>query len=183
MATVLASNIIGRARTIFQDDTAVRWPDAECLGWLNDGQREIVISRPEANVVNAMMTMVAGTKQTIPAIGVQLIDVIRNMTGVGNATPGGVVRLIDREVLDSTIPTWHSDLAAASGEVKHYVFDGRDPKTFYVYPQSSGVTGVEIVYSASPTDVVGAGAGGILNGTEVISLVDIYVNALLDYSL
>jgi len=183
MATVLASNIIGRARTIFQDDTAVRWPDAECLGWLNDGQREIVILRPEANVVNATMALVAGTKQTIPAIGVQLIDVVRNMTGVGNATAGGVVRLVDREVLDSTIPTWHSDPAAANGEVQHYIFDGRDPKTFYVYPQASGTNGVEIIYSASPTDVVGAGVGGVLNGTEVITLDGIYANALLDYIL
>jgi len=176
MGTILASDIVNRARKIIQDDTGIRWPDAECLDWLNDGQREIVLLRPEANVVNATVALIAGTKQTIPATGIQLLDIVRNMVGAGMLTPGRVIRLVDREVLDSTIPAWHSDAAAANGEVQHYIFDGRDPKTFYVYPQAPAVpNGLEIVYSASPTDVATvAGA---------IAIDDIYANALLDYIL
>jgi len=175
MGTIFASSIISSARNVFHDSTGVRWPDSECLEWLNNGQRAIVNLRPEASVLNETMVLVAGTKQTIPASGIQLIDVIRNMVGAGQLTPGGVIRLVDREVIDSTVPTWHSDTAAANGEVQHYVFDGRDPKTFYVYPQSAGVNGVELIYSVSPADVAAVG--------NVITLDDIYSNALLDYIL
>jgi len=176
MGTKLASDIITRARTIFQDDTGTRWVDAEELNWLNDGQREIVLLRPEANVVNETMLLALGTKQSIPALGIKLIDVTRNMVGVGQTTAGKVIRLIKREVLDSTIPTWHSDAANAVGEVDHFLFDHRDPKSFYVYPQPPATpNGIEIIYSASPADVTLV--------TNPITLDDIYANAILDYML
>lgn len=176
MGTKLASEIIARARHIFQDDTGTRWTNAEELNWLNDGQREIVLLRPEASVINETMALVAGTKQTIPALGIKLIDAVRNMTGIGNATPSKVVRIINREVLDSTIPTWHSDPANATGEVDHYLFDHRDPKVFYVYPQPPATpSGIEIIYSSSPADVAAT--------TNAITLDDVYANALLDYML
>jgi len=176
MGTLTADAIILKARRIFQDDTGVRWQDAEELDWLNDGQREIVLIRPDANVVNATVLLSVGTKQTIPAAGVTLIDVVRNMVGAGQATAGKVVRLVDREVLDATNPDWHSQAASANGEVDHYVFDKRDPKTFYVYPQPPATpNGIELVYSAAP-DVV-----AFVNDT--IKIDDIYANALLDYML
>lgn len=176
MGTITAQSIITRARKLFHDDTGVRWPDQECLDWLNDGQREIVLLKPNAYSVNAVVQLVPGTKQSIPQTGIQLIDIVRNMTGVAPnfTTPGKVVRLVDREVLDSTIPTWHSSPAAADGQVDHYVFDGRDPKTFYVYPQAPATpNAVEMIYSAAPANVA------TITGT--ITLDDIYANALLDY--
>ncbi len=176
MGTILASAIIGKAAIITQDNIAnVRWPQSELLGWLNDGQREIVVLKPSASVTNVAVQLTANaTKQSIPAAGVQLIDVTRNM-GSNGATPGNAIRLISREVLDAQVSDWHG-AANAGGDIKHYVFDPRDPKTFYVYPKAPATPWyVEIVYSSAPADCASV--------TSAITVDDIYSNALVNYIL
>lgn len=174
MATIQVNNLVSRAATLIQDATNIRWPTTELIDWLNDGQREIVLLKPQASVKNESVQLTTGsTKQSIPAAGVMLIDVARNM-GAAGSTPGDAIRVTSREVLDAQKPTWHSD-ANTDGKIKHYMFDPRDPKTFYVYPKAPATAWyVELIYSASPTD---CSAGG------VIQIDDIYANALLDYIL
>lgn len=49
MGTIIARTVIEKVQTILQDKTGVRWPaEDELLGWLNDGQREVVIFKPNA---------------------------------------------------------------------------------------------------------------------------------------
>jgi hypothetical protein len=176
MATIQVDDLIDRAATIAQDQTGIRWPDAEWLNWLNDAQREVVLLKPQASVVNNAVQLSVGTKQTIPSDGVMLIDVVRNM-GNNGTTPGRSIRITSREVLDAQIPDWHT-AANAAGAIVHYMFDPRDPKTFYVYPPAIAVGDgshyVELVYSASPTDCT---IGG------VIQIDDIYANSLLNLML
>lgn len=148
MATVIAQDIVDRAQIILQDTTAVRWPTLELIDWLNDGQREIALLRPEAFSTNTSMQLAAGTKQSLPSAGIRLLDVIRNM-GTDGSTAGNAIRLVDREVLDAQIVGWHA--ATATAVVKHYIYDGRDPRKFYVYPPSLGTTYIEIIYSSSPS--------------------------------
>lgn len=173
MATVTVASVISKVQTILQDTTGIRWPDLELLGWINDGQREIVLYKPNAFVKNTAVKLTAGTKQTLPADGVQLIDVVRNM-GTSGGSPGRAIRITMREILDSQVPGWHS--GTTDLEVKHYMYTVLDPKTFYVYPPQPSATQnyVEIVYGAAPTDC-------IIGGT--ITLDDIYQTILLDYSL
>lgn len=173
MSTITAQSVVDKVQVILQDTTGVRWPDSELLDWLNDGQREIVLYKPNAFIKNLAVRMAAGTKQSLPADGVQLIDVVRNM-GTNGTTPGRAVRITMREVLDSQIPDWHSE--TPSSVVKHYVYSLLDPKNFYVYPPqpAAGQGHLEIVYGASPTDTT-------LVGT--ITLDDIYQNVLVDYIL
>lgn len=171
MATVTVSSVIDKAQTILQDTTGIRWPDDELLGWLNDGQREIVLYKPNAFVRNTSVRMTTGTKQGLPADGVQLIDVVRNM-GINGSTPGRAVRITIREILDSQIPNWHTE--TAQNEVKHYMYSVLDPKNFYVYPPNTGNGYVELIYGAAPTDAT-------LNST--ITLDDIYQTILMDYIL
>lgn len=174
MATTQVNSIISRAATLIQDATNVRWPTTELLDWLNDGQREVVLHKPEASVKNMAVALATGaSKQSLPADGILLVDVTRNM-GAAGSTPGNAIRLTTREVLDSQRPTWHSD-ANAVGYIQHFMYDARDPKNFYVYPKAPATAWyIEMVYSAAPTD---ATLGG------VISIDDIYANALLDYVL
>ena len=174
MATITGTNIVDRAAIVLQDTTGVRWPQTEeLLLWLNDGQREVVLRKPDAYAQNVVVQLVAGTKQSIPATGIQLLDVIRNM-GTGGATPGRAITRIDREILDEQRPNWHSETASA--ETKHYMFDPRDPKHFYVYPPQHATAGqVEEVYASSPTDLSALG--------DTITLDDIYSGVLLDYIL
>lgn len=173
MATVTVSSVIYKVQTILQDTTGIRWPDTELLGWINDGQREIVLYKPNAFVKNTAVKLESGTKQTLPADGVQLIDVVRNM-GSSGGTAGRAIRITMREILDSQVPGWHA--SAANVEVKHYMYTMLDPKTFYVYPPqpTTGQNFVEIIYGAAPTECA-------LTGT--ITLDDIYQTILVDYCL
>lgn len=169
MATITAQSIVDKAGVVLQDTTNTRWPESELLGWLNDGQREVVLMKPDAYPQTEDVTLVEGTKQSIPAAGLQLIDVVRN-----NGTSKRAVRYIDRSILDEQLPSWHSSTADA--EVQHFTFDERNPKQFYVYPPqpSSGFGTLEIVYSKAPTNIL---------ITDTITIDDVYANALLDYIL
>lgn len=173
MAIITVASVISKAQTILQDVTGIRWVADELLGWLNDGQREIVLYKPNAFVRNTSVRLVGGTKQSLPADGVQLVDVVRNMGQNGN-TPGRAIRITMREILDSQVPDWHA--ASPDPQVKHYMFTPLDPKNYYVYPPqpAAGQNYVELIYGASPTDAT-------LNST--ITLDDIYQNVLLDYIL
>lgn len=171
MATVTVASVIDKTQVILQDTTGIRWPDEELLGWLNDGQREIVLYKPNTFVRNTSVRLTTGTKQGLPADGVQLIDVVRNM-GTNGSTAGRAIRITMREILDSQIPNWHTE--AAQNEVKHYMYSMLDPKNFYVYPPNTGNGFVELVYGAAPTDAT-------LNST--ITLDDIYQTILVDYIL
>ena len=170
MGTIATASIVTNAQTILQDTLSVRWPGDELTRWLNDGQREVVLLKPEASTANESVALVTGTKQTIPPAGVSLIRVIRNMGGSPGTTPGKIVRLVNREVMDAQSPDWHTD--AALTYVKLYFYDPLDPRTYYVYPQAPAGIYVEIAYSKAPADA----------GTT-ITLDDIYANALLDYVL
>lgn len=177
-----ASPIIQRAVQILQDVTSVRWPLDELVRWLNDGQREIVLYRPDSNPKVATGTLAAGTRQDLTAItGVsalfpaKLMDIVRNMASSSNK---GSVRLCAREILDSQVPGWH----AMPGNLNtvHYTFDERDPCAFYVYPPALGTTQLEIVFSAYPVDIA-APVDSVVVGS--IGIKDIFANALLDYIL
>jgi len=169
MATLTAQNLIDRVKIILQDTTSVRWAESELLTWLNDGQREVVLLKPDAYVKNQSLLLVSGTKQAIPSDGVMVVDVVRNMSTNGT-TAGASIRIVSREILDSQVSSWHVDTASTT--VKHYVFDPRDPKRFYVYPKSDGTNYVELIYSAAPADILIA---------ATLTLDDIYANALIDY--
>jgi len=161
MATYTVTNLLNRASTLLQDPTNIRWPQAELVDWLNDGQREIAAFKPNAFVKNESFTLAAGSKQVLPAAGISLVDVPRNSNG-------NAIRVVSREILDAQIPDWHTKTGTA---VKHYTYTAHDPKTFYVYPAVSGGS-VDIIYVSAPTD---ASIGGN------ITLDDIYAAALLNY--
>lgn len=168
---MLASDIISRARLVLNDADGVRWLDNELIGWINDGQRVIALVRPDACVSNTSVTLAAGTKQTIPGDGLRLLDVVRNLNADGSG--GRVVRHVDRDILDTQNVNWHTETGQAV--VKNYVYDNRDPKTFYVYPPALNTAKLEIVYSKNPTDATTTGS--------TLAIADIYADPLLNYVL
>lgn len=174
--TVIASAIINRVRTQLIDVGAngatLRWADAELLNWLSDGQRTLVAAIPRASAKLAVVSLVAGTRQAIPADGYCFLTSYRNM-GTSGSTPGVATKKIEREVLDSQYPTWHSDTGSAV--VAAFTFDMSDRLAFYVYPQSLGTSKLEILYSTMPPDLVAL--------TDALVVSDIYETALTDYVL
>lgn len=175
---IAAQSIIRRVVETLQDNTSVRWPVNELVRYLNDGQREIVLYRPDAMVTNTTLTLVAGSKQALPANGAKLIEVIRNNTANSKRS----VRVVNREILDAQSPNWHNIAGAA--EILHFVYDPRDPRVFYVYPPALNTASLDIVYAALPTDITEPADGAVYTAVSGnISVPDIYGNVLQDYIL
>lgn len=174
--TTAAQSIIRRVVETLQDTTSVRWPVAELVRYLNDGQREVVLYRPDSMVTNATVTLTAGAKQTLPSNGSKLIDVIRNSAGNKRS-----VRMTARNILDTQTPSWYNLTGVT--EILHYMYDPRDPKVFYVYPPAASTgASVDLVYSAYPSDITEPADGAVFSAvTGNISLPDIYANILADY--
>ena len=167
---IAATELLSRAGEILQDEDHIRWTLPELLRWINDGARETILRRPAARSVTKAIALVAGTKQTIPATGVQLLDVVRNL-GMDGLTPGRAVRRIDRQLLDDQMPDWHA--AKKSSKIKHFTFEDRAPKDFYVYPPAVDGTQVEALYSELPPTVD--------SETQSIDMPAEYLNAMVNY--
>jgi hypothetical protein len=193
-----AQEVVNMAKATLQESgTGTFWTETELLGYLNDGQREIVSLKPDANTVRALPQLAAGTRQTLPAGSICLVALPRNMslgdewddenvwddtrTWTDSQTEptgligGTAILKISRKVLDVVLPNWHK--AEPSKVVEFYCFDERDPKTFYVYPPqpASGQGYAEQVRVDNPTDCASLEAP--------IALGDEYVNPLYLFML
>ncbi|MDD3965342.1 MAG: hypothetical protein PHD99_04840 [Candidatus Moranbacteria bacterium] len=159
--TITAQSVIHRATDLLQDQTSIRWPVKELVRWLNDAQRAIVKVRPDSMNTTATMTLSAGTRQdldsaTADAAGnsalsplpAKLIEITRNMAATSSK---GAVTLVPRKILDAQTPNWHN--ATGVVNVMHYMFDPKDPKTFYVYPPATALAQLEVMYAAYPIDI------------------------------
>lgn len=173
MATTKVVDILDRAGIILQDNTNVRFPNEELLKFFNDAQKEVVLHRPDAKMVNTTFDCSTGSKQTLPSAALRLIEVVRNVGG-------RAITQVQRRILDETLPNWH-ETAAGTNKIEHFVYDPADPKNFYVYPKAaSGTHSLEIVFSSSPSEIA---ISNFSSDTSVISVDDVYSNCLLDYVL
>jgi hypothetical protein len=181
MATVKVVDLISRALVLLKDPTAVRWPAVELQYWLNDGYREIVNRRPDANSQVGTFTCVAGYRQNIEEFqnAQRLLEVISNVATASNKR---TIRYIDRKSMDDQLPGWTA--ATPSINTEKYMFDHRLAKEFLVYPPAKTTTQLEIVYSTFPL-MHSLTEAQLLNPatTTTITLDDTYANALLDYMM
>lgn len=176
---ITAASIVHRVVDILQDTTSVRWPIPELVRYLNDGQREVVLYRPDATIKDATIACAAGAKQALPSDGAKLIDVIRNSAAAGTSK---AVRMVAREVLDAQIPNWYG--LTGELDVVHFTYDPRDPKTFFVYPPALTTSRVDITYSAFPANVAEPADGTTYSDVSGnMDLPDIYGNVVTDYIL
>jgi hypothetical protein len=157
----------------------VRWSTAELVRYLNAGQLETVVLRPDANTVNASFACEVGARQTLPSNAVRLLDITHN-TAVTSSR--GVVRMINRNLLDGQVPNWHAQTGSVN--IKHFMLDAVDRNTFYVYPPAIETAELNLVYSAYPTPVAIPAQNTTFTAvTGNIALPDIFANALVDYVL
>lgn len=172
MGTLTAKYIIDKAVIQLNDLSAARWSRAELLQWLNDAQRTIVMISPNSSNKVSVVSLVAGTQQSIPSDGWTLLDAYRNM-GADGATPGRVLRFISKELLDGFNPDWHS--GTKQKVVKNIIFDPQNQTKFWVYPPSDGTGTIEVNYAQVPP--------ALSAETDVIGLNDILQAVILDYML
>lgn len=182
--TISAQSIVRRATDLLQDQTSIRWPVSELVRWLNDAQRSVVKVRPDSMNTTATMTLAAGTRQDLDDAALnpmpaKLIEITRNMAAGSNKR---AVTETARTMLDTQTPGWHA--ITGSINILHYMFDARDPKTFYVYPPALATAQLEVMYSAYPTDITEPGDGALYSAVSGnLSLPDIYADDVLNLLL
>jgi hypothetical protein len=170
MSLITSNEILLRVNNLLNDGGFIRWPKQEILDYLNDGQRAIVLRRPDAFTSDVDdYACVAGTKQSLPADALRLIDIPRNSSGRAIRGP------FDRAVLDDNYPTWYAGNIATEAEL--FIYDERNPKTFYLYPGVVDATVLTVVYSKAPPTIDMASN----DADSLISLDDIYVNAIIEW--
>lgn len=175
--TTPAQSVIFRAAETLQDLGAVRWSTAELVRYLNDGQREILVYRPDVFATSVTLSLAAGAKQSLPDTATKLLDVVRNSA---TTSAKKSVRLVNRQLLDSQVPDWH--IATASVDIVHYMYDPITPRIFYVYPPATTLSRLDVVVAQYPTDISEPAANTTYTAvTGNIAVPDILSSALKDY--
>jgi hypothetical protein len=184
--SIAASSILTAAGRILQDEAARRWTLPELTGWLNEAVKAVVLAKPSAASVTIALALDTGTLQTIGPDYVALLRIVRNLRSTDTPRVGGrVIRPTTRLSLDTSAPYWHDPADTPyAREVRQYLFDEEDPRSFYVYPGNDGTGAVEAVVAELPALVVASGdAGAIGSYGQTIGLDDVYFGPLLDYTL
>lgn len=176
MAITTVGDVLTRVKTTLQElsESGTRWTNDELMRWLNESYQAIAGLKPDASSINEPLPLAVGTKQTIPANGLRLIDVVRN---VATESDKGAIVLCSRAQLDATRRGWHNETPSLN--IEHFVFDEMDPQHFYVYPPAAEGASIEIIYSQVPA-AHNAYPGSRYNP---IRLDDSYVPAIVDYIL
>ena len=125
MATTVQS-LLDRFDALMNDVGSVRWPTAERLMWINDGQRELVTFKEDANAKTAVLSMTVGARQSLG----NMTDCYKILTVRASSTNRAVLPC-DRSVLDVFSPDW---MAAANNEPIRNWMPDESPMAIWVYP-------------------------------------------------
>ncbi len=177
---MLARRIIDIAKTKLNDEQGKRWPDAELLNDLNDGQRRIMVLDPTTKGRHCVVDLEPGVIQRLPDSVMVMMEPVRNKAADGIGS-GRAVIPIDRRTLDNMHPDWPADPPLK--EARFIMYDRElTPREFSVYPpqpQSPGA--LDAVLVDFPTDCTLAELDGEETGKadSEIDLPDDKANALL----
>lgn len=141
---------INARSTQLGDVDGTTWANETMIVALNQAIRLLVLKRPDSSYKIQTILLKKGSRQNIPADGVSLINVVRNINS--DDSIGDSIREISKRSLDSMFPGWHKRTATL---VEEYCADQRAPKHFYVYPSPAAddTVKIEIEYSAMPNPV------------------------------
>lgn len=182
-----ADTIMTKVATILQDSKHTRWPLAELATWIDEGVAAIVMVKPAAGAANIVLSLVAGTRQALPADTsiVQLLDIERNVV---SGVPGRSVTRTARADLDAHNPNWHDPVKTPyKDQVRQFTYDADAPREFFVYPGNTGTGKLDARVSKIPATLTSRAPSepaGITGWTAVdVKLDDYYEPALTDYVL
>lgn len=171
MGTLIASTLIDRAVVaIMNDKNKVRFTAARGLEWLNEAQRYFVGVNPSANSSVVVVTLTAGTRQTVPANAHQLIAPRYNCDV--NNIPGRAITPATTQMLNAPDPNWR--LRALSGTIRHVIAEDQIPGEFEVFPPALASTKIALELALIPP---------VLGANDPITFDDTYESALIDYML
>lgn len=140
------SDVLSTARYVINDTDTVtpRNSDAELIGYLNDGIREISILAPSLFSVIIDFSCTAGTcLQSLSFTSYQrVLDVI----GIKNGTN---IRECSLDAMSDYNPSWQTDAAGAA--VNWLRVNSDNPLQFYIYPKAPTSQTIEVRCLKIPT--------------------------------
>lgn len=181
--------IMERAGILLNDEEHVRWTLPEICDWINEAQRAIVLVKPSASSKSIVLTLVAGTKQTVPQAGdpkpLMLVSIVRNLKSAATLDGGRIITATNRALLDAQEPNWHDKRSVPfRREARHFVYDEAVPLEFYVYPGNDGTGIVEAQVSTLPAVLAATGDVNLLSSyAATLDLPEPYSVPILDYVL
>lgn len=176
MANMSMLTFVGQLEQLLQDEDNDNWTVTMLIGWYNRAARFTVVKAPNANMKLESTLLAAGTKQVIPAEGIALINVVRNM-GTDGLTPGVAVTPSTIEIMQAVNRSWNTDTATVA--IRNWMPE--NDRTWYCYPASDGTGYVELEYSAQPTTVV-YDVGGDWE-TARVGVAERYVDAVFNLTM
>ena len=173
--TTSAQSIIQRVSEQLQDTDSIRWTVGKLVRDLNDGQRELVTKRPDASVMTLPTPLVAGARQTLPPVAIQLIDIS------GNTVSQKALTKVEVGLMDRFMRGWKTSSPAL--DAAHFMYDMREPRTFYVFPPALATSSLDLVCPVYPVDIAEPASGTYADVVGDLSVADQWANALHDWVL
>lgn len=166
---ILASAIITSVRRFLLDPSpGDTWLDADLLAMLNRAERVVVNVKRDAYPVRANLTLVAGSVQTLPATGLSLMQVYKNVVS------GRRINQVVAELQDVAARYWPA--ATQEVDVQHWTSDERNPTQFEVVPPNNGTGQIDILYGAVPTPIASTASNINLKDHHEQVLIDIVLS-------
>lgn len=178
---MLVSDLLSELDLILQDPDYGVWAQNERIRWLNAAVRQVLVVRPDAHTETATVQLVAGPYQTIPTGHLKFLALIKNM-GTDGATPGRVIRQVDREATDLADPTWQA--MAGATEIDAVMVDPDDPLAFWVYPPVHATTAVYALLrtSVAPDPIALTTDSPAYKATDELDMPLVYQSPIIDYA-
>lgn len=163
--------VINDVRDALRDPVKVSWPDPLLLAYLSQALLALTGIRPDAFVVNAVLKLEAGSKQTLPVNGLRLMGLLFNADDA-NKPVAPAIRHIEQLSLDDVLTSW---LSQNPELVCHeYWYNETDPKRFWTNPVQNNVK-VIANYVASPARVT--------DGATPFPIDDSFIPAIQEWML
>lgn len=173
---MLAKDFVQRFMDATLDQANVRWKATEVVRYINDGQRDIAIYRPDAFSLSGELETVPGTRQELPAGDVKVLRFVRNEVGTKRA-----LKIVAQDELDAIDSNWHN--TTPSNVIRNVTYDERVPREYYCFPPSDGAARLWAIRCVEPTDVPTPGSEVLSGVTGSLSVQALFINPLLDYVL
>ena len=171
MPKTLVTTLIHNVATQLNDVSYVHWKREELLAWFNSARKAVIEKRPDSNAQNIKYACTNTAKQALPESALRLLSVIGNHNGSG-------ITSINKNILDVRIPNWLNSTETTN--VKHFVYDPKDPKKFYLYPRPKAGHIIEILVSEFPEDTV---ITNFETDDQTILIDDQFANPIENYML
>ena len=173
MGTLTPQKIINKISGSLMNDAAkVRFKEADSLVFVNEALKFIAGVNPSAYSDIVEITLVAGSRQTVPATAHTFMGAPYNLNG---SNPGRAITVVKRETLDAPNPNWRAMSQATT--IKHIVADDDTPTIFHTYPPAVAGTKIAGKVGLIPVDLA-IGATIPLEDTYEVAITNFVLSRL-----